>query len=165
MNPLRFLRHALFPQWWAMRAFPRDSLARLEAAIAESERRHAGELRFVVEAALPLASLFRDESAHERAIALFSQLRIWDTEANGGVLIYVQLLDRRIEIVADRGIDACVGAAFWEGVRDRMQAAFRAGRFEAGVLAALDEITGALAANFPPHAENANELPDRPLLL
>lgn len=165
MNPVRFLRHALQPQWWTMRAFPQATLARLEAAIADSERQHAGELRFVVEAALPPIHLLCGRSARERAVELFSQLRVWDTEANSGVLIYVQLIDHQVEIVADRGIDARVGHAFWESVCGRMQAAFRAGRFEAGALAALAEITTALATHFPPGADNPNELPDRPLLL
>ncbi|MFC5301047.1 TPM domain-containing protein [Azospira restricta] len=165
MDVVRFLRHALVPQWWAMRAFPPATLAALEAAIAASERQHTGELRFVVEAALPPQHLLAGRSARERAIELFAQLRVWDTEANSGVLIYVQLLDRKVEIVADRGIDARVGQAFWEAVCGRVQAAFHAGRFEAGALAAIGEITAALAAHFPPAAANPNELPDRPLLL
>lgn len=165
MDPIRFLKHALVPQWWAMRAFPPATLAAVEAAIAASELRHSGELRFVVEAALPPAQLLAGCTARARAIELFSQLRVWDTEANSGVLIYVQLLDRKVEIVADRGIDARVGQDFWNAVCARMQAAFRAGRFAAGALAAIDEITAALAGHFPPGGENPNELPDRPLVL
>ncbi len=165
MDLVRFFRHALLPPWWAMRVFPKAAQAAVEAAIAASERRHTGELRFVVEAALPPAHLLAGRSARARAIDLFAQLRVWDTEANSGVLIYVQLLDRKVEIVADRGIDARVGHAFWEAVCGRLQTAFRAGRFEAGALAAIDEITAALAAHFPPGADNPNELPDRPVVL
>lgn len=165
MGLTRFLKHALIPQWWAMRAFPPTTLAAVEAAIAASERGHAGELRFVVEAALPPAHLVAGRSARERAIDLFAQLRVWDTDANSGVLIYVQLLDRKVEIVADRGIDARVGQAFWDAVCGRMQAAFHAGRFEAGALAAIDEITAALVAHFPAAERNPNELPDRPVVM
>jgi uncharacterized membrane protein len=165
MDIMRFLGHALLPQWWAMRVFPPATLAKIEAAVAASELQHSGELRFVVEAALPPRWLLAGRSARERAVELFSRLRVWDTEANSGVLIYVQLLDHRVEIVADRGIDARVGHDFWEAVCGRLQAAFRAGRFEDGVLAAIDEITVALAAHFPAGADNPNELPDRPLVL
>lgn len=165
MDLRRFLRHVFVPQWWAMRAFPPATLAAVEAAIAASELRHRGELRFVVEAALPPAQLFAGCTARTRAIELFSQLRVWDTEANSGVLIYVQLLDRKVEIVADRGIDARVGQDFWNGVCARLQTAFHGGRFAAGALAAIDEIGAVLAAHFPPVGDNPNELPDRPLVL
>ncbi|MBI2307641.1 MAG: TPM domain-containing protein [Rhodocyclales bacterium] len=162
---MRFLKHTLLPQWWALRPFPKATRAAIEAAIAASEQQHTGELRFVVEGGLPPTHLLAGRSARERAVELFAQLRVWDTEANSGVLIYVQLLDHQVEIVADRGVHARVGQAFWDAVCGRLQAAFRDGRFEAGALAAIGEITAALVAHFPPGAENPNELPDRPLVL
>ncbi len=122
-------------------------------------------MRFVVEANLPVHGLWRGQSTRARAVELFSQLRVWDTEHNSGVLIYLQLIDRRVEIVADRGIDARVGQAFWDAVCRRMEAAFHVGQFEAGALAALSEITRALKEHFPASDSNPNELPDRPLLL
>jgi uncharacterized membrane protein len=165
MNLLRFFRHSLVPQWWAVRDFSPQSLQAVEAAIARSEQQHTGELRFVVEGCLPAAHLLADRTARQRAIELFAQLRVWDTEANSGVLIYVQMLDRKVEIIADRGINAQVGQEFWDVVCGRMQAAFREGRFEAGALAAIDEITGALVRHFPAAAGNPNELPDKPVVL
>lgn len=164
MNLARFLRHSLVPQWWALRALPRGMLDAVERAIGESEKRHSGELRFVIEGPLP-AAVLAGRSSRQRALDLFSQLRVWDTADNSGVLIYVQLIDRKVEIVADRGIDARVGQAYWEAVCGRLQVEFRAGRFEAGVLAAIAEITEALAAHFPSAGANPNELPDRPLVL
>lgn len=164
MNLARFLRHSLVPQWWALRALPRGMLDAVERAIGESEKRHSGELRFVIEGPLP-AAVLAGRSSRQRALDLFSQLRVWDTADNSGVLIYVQLIDRKVEIVADRGIDARVGQAYWEAVCGRLQVEFRAGRFEAGVLAAIAEITEALANHFPPAGANPNELPDRPLVL
>lgn len=161
----RRLRHFIVPHWWAARALPAGLLGNIERAIGESEKRHSGELRFVVEGPLPAAALLAGQSSRQRAIDLFAQLRVWDTEANSGVLIYIQLVDRKVEIVADRGIHARVGQGFWDAVCGRLQGEFRAGRFEAGALAAIGEITEALAAHFPPEANNPNELPDKPVLL
>lgn len=165
MTISRWIRHLAVPHWWATRVFPKSSLDAIEAAIAASETRHGGELRFVVEAGLPWSALGRDRSARDRAVELFASLRVWDTAGNSGVLIYVQLVDRKVEIVADRGIDARVGPAFWQGVCRRLEAAFRDRRFAAGSLAAIDEITAALAEHFPAGTTNSNELPDRPLVI
>lgn len=165
MDAARILRHLVLPHWWAMRAFPKPALAAIGRAVAASETGHRGELRFVVEANLPLADLWQNPSPRTRAVELFSQLRVWDTADNSGVLIYVQLLDRRVEIVADRGIDARVGQEFWDAVCRRMEAAFQAGRFERGAMEALDAITAELTRQFPARGRNPNELPDAPLTL
>jgi uncharacterized membrane protein len=165
MQLSRLFRHLILPPWLVLRAFPRPLLAAIEQAIATSERDHRGELRFVVEATIPLGGLLHKQSARARAIELFSQLRVWDTEANSGVLIYLQLIDRRVEIVADRGIDLRVGQEFWSAVCRRMEQAFREGRFEAGSLAALGEITAVLVEHFPAVGDNPNELSDTPLIL
>ncbi len=161
----RFLRYLLVPEWLARRPFPRESLARIEAAIAASEQRHEGELRFVLEGCLPLGYALRPQGCRTRALALFSDLRVWDTVHNSGVLIYLDLLDRQVEIVADRGINARVEAHFWEEVCRRMEAAFARGEFEAGCLAAIDDITAVLQRHFPALRANPNELPDAPLML
>lgn len=165
MDFARVFRHLLLPDWWAMRDFPAASRLAVEAAIARSETRHRGELRFVAEAGLPVESLWCGQSAHERAVELFSRLRVWDTEHNSGVLIYLQLVDRRVEIVADRGIDGKVGAPFWAAVCREMEAAFRAGQFEAGALAAIDAITRELAKQFPAGENNPDELPNAVVVL
>jgi uncharacterized membrane protein len=137
----------------------------VETAIKESERQHRGELRLAVEGALPLASLLRKTTPRQRAEQAFGELRVWDTEDNSGVLIYVQLADRDIEIVADRGIAAKVAQADWERICRDMEEAFRGRRFEQGTLAAIAEVTQLLALHFPPRARNPNELPDRPAVL
>lgn len=161
----RRLRHLALPNWWAMRAFPPAALHAIERAIAVSETSHRGELRFVVEAGLPVQALWRGQSPRARAIELFSQLRVWDTQDNSGVLIYLQLIDRRVEIVADRGIDAKVGEAFWARVCRNMEATFHGGDFERGALEALATITAELALHFPASGGNPNELPDAPHVL
>jgi len=137
----------------------------IEKAIKASEGAHCGEIRFVVEAALHIESLLRGQSARERAIDVFSQLRIWDTERNNGVLLYLLLADRDVEIVADRGIHEKVGPQEWEKTCRKMEAAFRQGDFEGGVVGGLQEVTRHLAEHFPPIGDDRNELPDKPVVL
>ena len=165
MKLQRLMRHLFTPHWIVNRTFPKSVLAAIEAAIAASETLHDGELRFAVEAALHPAPVWRGQTTRARAEELFSALRVWDTAHNSGVLIYVQLVDRRIEIVADRGISALAGQAQWDAICRRMEAAFRQRRFEAGALAAINEITALLKAHFPPLGENPNELSDKPVVL
>lgn len=160
----RLLRHLLIPDWWALRGYPKATLGAIGHAITASERSHQGELRFVLEASLPLSGLLRDQTPRQRAIELFAQLGVWDTEGNSGVLIYLQLIDRRVEIVADRGINARVGGAFWQGVCQRLESALREQQHAAGVLRALDEIGQALTAHFPATVSNRDELPDAPVI-
>lgn len=162
---MRWIRHLFLDDLAARRAFPRAALVAIEQAIAAQERRHRGELRFVVEGGLALPALVSRRSAHERAIELFGHLRVWDTEDNAGVLVYLLLADRRVEIVADRGIHAKVGAAAWDAICGAMQRAFAQGQFEAGAILGIKAISDLLAEHFPPGEDNPNELPDAPVVL
>jgi uncharacterized membrane protein len=162
---LRFLNHLVTPDWYARRAFTPVVLARIEAAIARSEQAHRGEIRFALEGALELGPLLHGLTARARAIEVFSHLRVWDTEENTGVLVYLQLLDRDFEIVADRGISARVPQEQWEAICLRMEAAFRERRFEDGVIVGLNEITALLTQHFPARASNPNELSNKPVVL
>ena len=162
---MRWIHHLFLDHFAVRRAFPRAVLSAIEKSIAAQEKRHRGELRFVVEGGLPLGPLVAGRTARERAIEVFSRLRIWDTEDNAGVLVYLLLADRRVEIVADRGIHAKVGTAAWDAICGEMQAAFAAGRFEAGAILGIEAISDLLAAHFPPGEENPNELPDAPVVL
>ncbi|WP_228111722.1 TPM domain-containing protein [Zoogloea sp. 1C4] len=159
------LRHLFTPSWVLGRTFTPDVMAAIDAAVAASEARHRGEIRFAVEAGLDLPELMRDATARERAVEVFSRLRVWDTEENTGVLIYVQWLDRQVEIVADRGIARRVPQAAWDGVCRTMEAAFRDGRFGEGSVEAVRAVGDLLAGPFPARPDNPNELPDRPVLL
>ncbi len=165
MNFQRLLQHLAYPQWRTRRAFPPASRRAMEAAVAASENSHRGELRFVVEGGLDLPLLLRGVDAPTRAIDLFAQLRVWDTEENSGVLIYVQLADRRVEIVADRGIHTRVGNAGWQAICRAMEQAFAAGQFETGALSGIDAIGRLLAAHFPVGTDNPDELANAPTLL
>ena len=137
----RIGKHLLHHHWWERRYFPPKVLAAIEQAIKAGEATHSGQVRFVVEGALDGAPLFRDQPARERALDIFSQLRIWDTAHNNGVLIYLLLADRNVEIVADRGIDAKVGAAGWEKICAAMEADFRAGNFDSGVIKGIEAVS------------------------
>jgi uncharacterized membrane protein len=161
----RLFKHLLLPNWWVQRVFARDDLAAIGDAITACEKSHRGELRFVVEGHLPLSVLWRDVLPRTRAIELFSNLRVWDTEENSGILIYVQLLDRRVEILADRGIAACVPQAEWDGICRGMEASFRRGEWRQGALQAVARAGELLARHFPAGESNPNELPDQPLVL
>ncbi len=151
--------------WQVRRTFPKQTLMAIERAIKASETAHTGEIRFVVEGALDGAPLFKGQPARERAIDVFSQLRIWDTEHNNGVLIYLLLADRNIEIVADRGIHAKAGTREWESICRKMEAAFKQQNYEDGVVTGIQAVTQHLVINFPATGISRNELPDEPLIL
>jgi len=155
----------MYSHWRLRTAFPKRALKAIESAVRESETRHDGELRFALEGALGFGQLWRGVTARQRAVELFSQLRVWDTEHNSGVLIYVQLADRRVEILADRGINARVGAGTWQRICADMERAFGAGRFEAGAIAGVQAIGRLLEQHFPAQGANPDELPDAPVVL
>jgi len=165
MKLIRLLEHLLLPDWWVQRVFAGGDLASIGAAIAACEKSHRGELRFVVEGPLPVSALWRDLSPRARAVELFSSLRVWDTAENSGILIYVQLVDRKVEILADRGIAARVPQAAWDGICREMEAAFRRGAWRQGALQAVARAGELLASHFPAGDRNPNELPDQPLVL
>lgn len=161
----RVLRHLLTPPWLVARRFPASTLHAIEAAIKTAEAAHGGQICFAVEAALDFMPLMRGASARSRAIEVFSQLRVWDTENNNGVLIYLLLADHDVEILADRGIHARVGTEDWEKICQRMEQAFRNGNFEAGVIDGINAVSAHLARHFPPTGRGANEVADRPVIL
>jgi uncharacterized membrane protein len=158
----RILKHRWHDETDLKRALSDEALARLQAAVAASEQHHSGEIRLSVEAGLPLSYLRRNLSARDRAVMLFGKLRVWDTEHNNGVLIYLLLAERAIEIVADRGVARLVPQAHWDAVLGGMREACRAGRFEDGLAQAIAAVDAMLAQHFA-LAEgevNPNELPD-----
>ncbi len=161
----RLLRHWSTGDVAVRRAFPDAAMQRIEDAIREGEASHGGEVVFAVEASLPTRALWADESARERAVAAFGFLGAWDTEANNGVLVYVLLADRDVEIVADRGAARVVAPEAWEAACREMEAHFRARRFEEGALAGVRRIHALLAEHFPPRARDANELVNRPVVI
>ena len=161
----RIGKHLLEHRWRVRRLFPARVLDAIEQAIKAGEATHAGQVRFVVEGALDGAPLLRGQTARERALDVFSQLRIWDTAHNNGVLIYLLLADRQVEIVADRGIDAKVGAAGWEKICADMETDFRAGNFGSGSIHGIEALSRELAKHFPAHGKGPNELPDAPVVM
>lgn len=166
----RLFKHRWFDDASTCRAIPPDMQQRLMTRVSASEKRHCGEIRIFVEGGLPLSYLWRQGSvrqiARERAVALFGKLRIWDTELNNGVLIYLLLAERCIELVADRGLNARVSPQEWQRMVERMGHDFRQERFEDGLTQALEEVSAVLVRHFPlvSGVVQRNELPDEPIL-
>jgi uncharacterized membrane protein len=158
------LRHRWFDEADARRLVDDAALDRLQQRVQASERLHTGEIRVCIEAGLPLSYVWRGASARERAVAMFGKLRVWDTEHDNGVLIYLLLAERAIEIVADRGLARRVPQAEWDAMLATMAQAFGDGRFEHGLMHAIEAVERLLVQHFPlaAGAERPNELPDRP---
>lgn len=165
MNLQRLFRHLFTPPWRVRRVFPPRVLRAIAEAVSQSEKAHDGQIRFAVEAALELPALLRGQSARERAVEVFSQLRVWDTERNNGVLIYLLLADHDVEIVADRGVHAKAGEAAWQAICSTMEQAFGQGRFSEGTLSGIHAVGNHLATHYPKQGEKKNELPDAPVVL
>ena len=162
MDLNRIARHLLVLPGAVKRAFPATAMKAIEQAIARGESLHGGEVRFAVEPALEPAALLRGLSARERALEVFSQIRLWDTDERNGVLIYLLLADRDIEIVADRGVNAKVGADDWEAICRTMEASLQRGQYGEAVVAGVAAVSRVLAQHFPRRPGDRNELPDRP---
>lgn len=160
----RILRHRLLDETDSRRALGRHGVQALQARVAAGERRHSGEIRVCVEAGLPMSYLWRGATARERAVTMFGKLRVWDTEHNNGVLIYLLLAERAIEIVADRGLTRRVPQATWDTLIHRMRDEFRSGRFETGLSQAVEAVDALLLQHFAlaEGQANPNELPDSP---
>lgn len=161
----RALRHLLSTRNEAERAFPPATLAAIAEAIAAGEQGHRGEVRLIVEKALPLAAAWNGVSNRQRALALFADYGIWDTEDNCGVLIYVNLAEHKVDIVADRGIDRKIDGATWQAVCDTLTRGFARGDFHGATLAAVGRVNELLRQHFPADGSGRNELPDQPLML
>ncbi|WP_434032690.1 TPM domain-containing protein [Cupriavidus sp. a3] len=161
----RIGRHLMMTHWHVHHAFPRETLNAIEEAIKLSEAMHGGEIRFALEGALHSTALLNGQSARTRAIEVFSQLHVWDTEQNNGVLIYLLLADHDVEIVADRGVHARVGADAWEIICREMEARFRHGEYQAGVIAGIQAVTRHMTQHFPARDHCQNELADKTVIL
>jgi uncharacterized membrane protein len=163
--PRRALRHALTSRLEAARAFPPAVLDEIAQAITAGERTHRGEVCVIVEKSLPWSALRRGQTNRQRALALFADYGIWDTADRCGVLVYINLADRKVEIVADRGIGSKIPAATWHGICATLTQGFAAGRYREATLAGLEQINALLRQHFPSDGPRPNELPDRPVFL
>ncbi|MDB5776022.1 MAG: repair family protein [Herbaspirillum sp.] len=162
---LRLWRHLTTTQRAARRAFPHSSLQAIQAAIGAGEMTHRAEVRVIIEAALTPGSILQSVSARQRAVALFTHYRIWDTEENCGLLLYINLADHKVEIVADRGVNRVVATHEWQAVCQTITSGFAAGSYHDSVPAALTQLNALLARHYPQSGEQHNQLSDKPLLL
>lgn len=161
----RFFKHVFMTKAAARKAFPAHALQAIQAAVAAGEKLHHAEVRLIIEPALALGDLLQGLHSRARARELFSQYRVWDTEDNCGVLVYINLADHKVEIVADRASGRALQAADWQQVCATMTGGFARGLYEPSVLAALDLLNGLLHRHFPGSGDSTNELSDRPLIV
>jgi uncharacterized membrane protein len=163
----RWLRHLWLDVADSRRLLSPQACQRLEAAVRASEAQHLGELRLCVEASLPWAALRQGVGARQRAVELFGQLHVWDTAHNNGVLIYLLLADRRIEVLADRGLHALAPASAWSELAQALSQAMAQGQVEAGMQQALTRVSALLRAHHPAPqgCTRPNELPDAIVLM
>ena len=170
-NPIiRFFKHMTSGVWQVHKHFSESALHNIEKVIAQAETTHEGEICFIVEAGLHPLEVLHKKTPRKRALELFSLFKVWDTEHNSGVLIYLLLADRDVEIIADRGIHQHVGNAEWERICHQMEVKFRHNEFEAGVIEGIAEISALVHKNFPidhkkPTGKKANDIPNKPILL
>jgi uncharacterized membrane protein len=162
---VKLLSHLLIPRAALGRRFPAATLSAIEAAIAASERQHRAEIRFAIEVALDLRCLKRVRNVRERALEVFGELGVWSTREHNGVLVYVLLAERHVEIVADRGLTGRVSEAEWRDCCAQIEREFAAGSWRAGALRGIEAVTALLTREFPATGPNPNEQQDRPALL
>lgn len=165
MGIKRIFKHMMTAERHVRKIFHTSQLEHISNAIKTSETRHSGEIRVAVESSLELQPLLQRQTPRQRAIEVFSELHVWDTELNNGVLIYVLLADHAIEIVADRGIHAKVGSAYWEERCKEVEQAFAQGQFEGGVMNCIGAVSEKLIEHFPHSGGGKNELPDTPVVI
>jgi uncharacterized membrane protein len=162
---VRVLSHLLKSPSTLHRCFPSHALTAIEEAIEASETKHRAEIRVAVEVALDLGALWRLRSARERALEVFTELEVWDTAERNGVLLYVLIAERDVEIVADRGLDGRVSNDEWRQVCALIESQLAAGRWRDGILVGVEAATAILAREFPATGRNINEQPNRPAVL
>ena len=160
MNIARIIKHTTTTRGQVRALFSLADLEEIKQVIATSEKQHSGEVAFFVEGRLSLFRLLHGQSSRERALEMFSQMRVWDTEHNNGVMIYLLVADRKFEIIADRGLDKVVTAAGWEQIKTKLEESFRQRKFKQGILEALSTITTYLREAFPYTAGDKNEIAD-----
>lgn len=165
MTFARIFKHLLHQPMQVHRRFPAKTMQEIESAIHAAEKHHVGELCVAIEGALELPELLRGLTGRERALQVFSSLRVWDTEANNGVLIYLLLADRDVEIIADRGIHQRIAAGEWDKVCRAMEAMLRQNQYEAAILQGVTLVGALLQQHFPATGAKHNELPDRPVVV
>jgi uncharacterized membrane protein len=161
----RIARHWLASHKPASQLVPPAQSTRIESEVAATEQRHAGEIRVVVEAALPFGLLLRGVHARTRALQLFATLGVWDTDANNGVLIYLLLGDRAVEFIADRGIAARIPEGDWASLCRDVEALCAKGEVAEACCAAVRGVAAQLERHFPRGGNARNELPNQPILL
>lgn len=161
----RLVRHLTTTRMAARRIFPAHTLKAIQTAIAHGESLHRAEILLIVEPALTVSEVLSSESARQRAHELFAFHRIWDTEENCGILIYINLADHKVEIIADRTVGRLLPPSDWQAVCHTMTQGFARGDFHDSAVAALSQLNTLLQTHFPANGSTLNELPNQPLMI
>lgn len=165
MNFSRLKKHLFTTAGASHETFPRLTLKAIEAAITDGELRHRAEVRLIIEHALPLKEILQGISARQRAMDLFARYRVWDTEENCGVLVYINLADRKVEIVADRAVARLIVQEEWDAVCQTMTEGFAREAFRDSTIAAIAQLNALLAEHYPARGAHPNQLANQPILL
>jgi uncharacterized membrane protein len=161
----RLWRHLTTTSAFGRRTFPKHVLAEIQQAIADGEQLHRAEVRIIIEPALPLEDVLAGMHPRARARMLFSDYRLWDTEENSGVLIYLNLADHQVEIITDRGVGRLVQAEEWQSICDVMTRELRRGAYRDSTITALEKLNALLQQRLPADGRRENQLSDKPIIL
>ncbi len=164
---IRLLKNIFINRWLVRFYFTQKDLQRIEDAITQSEAQHYAEIQVAIESHIPVQDVFRKKTAKQCAIEAFAKLHVWDTKENSGVLIYLLLTDRSIEIIADRGIHQTLGTSYWEKINSETVEYFKKKQYTDGILHAMEQISLEMKRLFPldKNKKNDDELSNKVIIL
>ena len=163
-NFKRWLKHCFYFSG-TNRYFNAEDLKQIATAVQQAECGHVGEIQVVIEGHLPCLQAYR-QNTRKRAEQLFAELGVWDTEYNSGVLLYLNLCERQVELVFDRGIQQASEQAVWDTICQDMVQLMRQQHYCTAVIEAIEKIGSILQAyDTQLEIEGHNELPNEPIII
>lgn len=169
MTIKRIIRHTLTPGWVTRRIFDYNAMEQIETAIAEAELGHSGEICFAIESGLSTREVWVGKTPRQRAMEVFCALHVWDTELNNGVLLYLEMADKDVEVIADRRAAKRISNKDWKAVCDVVENAAKNDKHVDGVIKAINQIGQLLRQQFPitdsQQSTDKNELSNKPTIL
>ena len=135
--------------------FAEQEIAKLKLAIAAAEKSTSGEIRVYIE------SRCRYVEATDRAAELFIELKMQETVARNGVLIYLATEDRQLAIWGDQGVHERLGNEYWQQRIEEMLNSIKQLDYLSGITYCIEQVGNALSTHFPyQRATDQNELSD-----
>jgi len=130
---------------------PKLDRDRVRDAIAAAEKRTSGEIRIHLDDHI-------EDDVLDHAAFVFEELNMHRTKDRNGVLIYLSVADRKVAVLGDAGINACVPANFWNDVVAVLKLHLVAGRHAEGLCEAANMVGEKLRTFFPLKADDKDEL-------